>query len=65
MCIASAAVTKLGEIKMSTGWCFIGWILDLRSKRIAAITVYLWPSGPPAKMKVLLILEKKLLKNRN
>ena len=43
---------------MSAGWCFIGWILDWQSRRIATITEYLWLSGPPAKMKVLLILEK-------
>ena len=58
MRIVSAAVTKLGEIKMSAGSCFIGWILDLQSRRIATITLYLWPGGAPAKMKVLLILEK-------
>ena len=37
MCIVSAAVTELGEIKMSAGWCFMSWILDLWSRRIAAL----------------------------
>ena len=31
MCIILAAITRLGggEIKMSAGWRFMGWILDL------------------------------------
>ena len=29
MCIVSAAVTELRDIKMSAGWGFMSWILDL------------------------------------
>ena len=41
MCIVSAAVTKLGEVKMSAGWCFMIWILDFWSRKIAVASVYL------------------------
>ena len=43
MCIVSAAVTELGEIKMSAGWCFMSRILDLQSRRTAAASMYLQP----------------------
>ena len=49
MCIVLAAATELGEIKMSAGWCFMSWIIDLCSRRIAAASVYLWPSWNPGK----------------
>ena len=45
MCIVSAAVTEVGEIKKSAGWCFMSWILDFWSRRIAAPSVYHWPNG--------------------
>ena len=43
MCSVSAAVIELEGIKMSAGWCFMSWILDLGSRRIAATSTY---SGP-------------------
>ena len=45
MCIVSAAVIELEGIKMSARWCFMSWILDLGSRRIAATSVYQWPSS--------------------